>query len=359
MNNVSFTSSSCIYPLSNTLSESVPSDPLPELLKKAEARQIVTDFYQRKSEEFGQQQIEMLVRAEKILDSINSNCAIINPAQAYDNIRCLMWHADVAGILQVWASGGVQAVQEYSKGESMHSCPDREEKFFAYLFENAKATGFIYRRLSSHYRESVTGPQYGVDLEGLPRGLRTILFGKRKDKSTYCKLEHHGCPPFWLPKFCSLKNFTAFILHTLGFFRALGREIGIFKVGKHDREEKLDPRIKKLFFKQIKHIKRYHKQDNITDIHLHKLHFDAQKSVRSGVKAMCIFLSQNGRYNYLSDEGKEIVRRFAKRLKEDAERGTAHVTRQYEEIIHPFIQSELNKTYSSRLLSQLTTLGVA
>lgn len=178
----------------------------PELTRKLDAalneegRKALLAFYKIRREKFGPEQLKMVLKGYRLLEQIKKGEAPIetDPEMARRNLLSLMWCADVDSIL----------IGEGSR-RCMHCCQDEAARLFIFIKNTADhTTGRAYKRPSTHYSHLVSGDQYGVDIDGLPGGMRTILFGRRSDQpghpavATFFKMEEYGAA------FLSSRSFT-------------------------------------------------------------------------------------------------------------------------------------------------------
>lgn len=101
------------------------------------------------------------------------------------------------------------------------------------LFDFLSTHPNCYSRISTHYTETSNRfLHHGLDLRdmGLPAHKHAILFGVRKNHTTFIKLEDHGCPPFWKRGFKSLKNFKEYIGHTFDYLNSRPLSITILRI---------------------------------------------------------------------------------------------------------------------------------
>jgi hypothetical protein len=206
--------------------------------------QRVQDFYETKGLKCGLEEAEMMSRGADILDNINGinsrhHADLPNQepdAKAKEDLRNLMWYVEADSFAHC-GGGAISA---------MHCCPDSERKFYDYLEKTAEATGESYARPSSHYSKRIEridgkkATQMGIDIDGLPGGKSTILFGKLKKGVTFFKMELHGCAPFFLKScFRTWKNFFNFCGHALDLIRDIGQKLGAIAPTEGARIEKM------------------------------------------------------------------------------------------------------------------------
>lgn len=207
----------------------------------------VKTFYDAEGLSFGLEEARMMSRGAFILEAINkgnseelSEPHLPNQSKAdkaKENLRDLMWYVEADS----FANCGGGAIS------AMHCCPDSERKFYDFLEKTAEATGESYARPSSHFSKRIEKDekekkttQMGVDIDGLPGGKSTILFGKLEKGVTFFKMELYGCAPFLKAGFRTWKNFFNFCGHAIELIRAMGQKFGLIAATEGARKEKLD-----------------------------------------------------------------------------------------------------------------------
>ena len=115
---------------------------LPKILQTTEAQFKILEFYHKQKQVFGEDQIKLVLTGENLLQKVNEssrmNTAVTDTKVAKDNIRAIMWIADINSILQGYASPA-----------AMHCTRDEEAKFHGMLKHYGKVAGIVYRRLSA------------------------------------------------------------------------------------------------------------------------------------------------------------------------------------------------------------------
>lgn len=146
---------------------------------------------------------------------------------------------------------------------------DPEHRIFNFLFR----TPSCYGRTSSHYMTRVIpieegrlkgSKHFGIDLDSLPAGMRTLLFGKirsvDKIEHIYLKIEAHGSNFHFLSDPNARRNAWQPIAHTGGFIAAMSKRLfpkvfGDIGKGEHTKKEFLLMEDKQTIFELIEQIK--------------------------------------------------------------------------------------------------------
>jgi len=128
---------------------------------------------------------------------------------------------------------------------------DPEHRIFNFLFR----TPSCYGRTSSHYMTRVIpieegrwkgSKHFGIDLESLPAGMRTLLFGKIRSVDNidhiYIKIEAHGSNFHFLSDPNARRNAWQPIAHMGGFIAAMSKRLfpkvfGDIGKGEHTKKE--------------------------------------------------------------------------------------------------------------------------
>jgi len=145
---------------------------------------------------------------------------------------------------------------------------DQDYRIFNYLF----STPSCYGRYSSHYESRAIAIEegklkgwkhFGIDLDKLPAGMRTVMFGKilstDKFTHTYLKMETHGANLNIFSDPNARRNIMQPIAHTGGlivsqFKRHIPSVFGDVGGGPHARKEHLLEEDKKIILELIKQI---------------------------------------------------------------------------------------------------------
>lgn len=162
------------------------------------------------------------IRSDQMFDYIWKGAEIIEEIISNQSIpkkNC----SDEAACSLVWFMTAKMALANELFIDGMCLIPDENGLIADYLRTHLQC----YARISTHYRESSIPHQksqkyghFGIDIKNrcLPTFKHTILFGQRRDKTTFVKIEKHGCPPFWSRGFRSMSNLMEFIKHVWDYF---------------------------------------------------------------------------------------------------------------------------------------------
>jgi hypothetical protein len=146
---------------------------------------------------------------------------------------------------------------------------DPEHRIFNFLFR----TPSCYGRSSSHYMiRSIAVDEgrwagckhFGIDLDSLPAGMKTVLFGKIRSvdnlEHIYIKIEAHGSNFHFLTDPNARRNAWQPLAHTAGFIKAMSKRIfpkvfGDIGKGEYTKKEFLLMEDKQTIFSLIEQIK--------------------------------------------------------------------------------------------------------
>ncbi len=227
--------------------ENTNADNLPSFLQGRDAQIVVTRFYAKLGETIGEKELKLVKKGDQIIQQIQKNEFSIptDKLEKQQSLRALMWYFDM------------KAAAQYAGFErGMHCVCDPNGMFHKLLVGLAGQDA--YPRASSHFKEQTKNSiQYGIDIpEGLPHGLRTILFGRRKDAPiTFFKIESDGVAAFSTQFSYAVAHWTVNqigegLLHGIGFIRSIYQRC-VGKANRRDeRKEHVTASLRQSYVKQ-------------------------------------------------------------------------------------------------------------